>query len=218
MLGRLVLLIGVGLMVGCKAPPPSLNPFAGYGSPRVPPPATGAAKDPYFSGGTTSNGASAGYQQPGQSNYATADVRNNPSFAAPSSTTGGTLNWRGKDGSASSISQPVGEASGTHSNPSLGPSGPLNPGVSSSGSFQNQAPASNSLNLTGMAVNDGFNAPVAPVDARLQTPANMSTTTTAGFEQPVFVQPPATQQTAPVNNGVPSLFNQPASAPLKWGG
>ncbi|QDU95042.1 hypothetical protein [Lignipirellula cremea] len=47
------------LLLGCKAPTPEFNPFAGYGSPRVPPPATGAygRPDAYYPGGQTAPAA-----------------------------------------------------------------------------------------------------------------------------------------------------------------
>ena len=47
------------VVVGCNTPRPSFNPFAGYGSPRVPPPGTGsyAAPNDYYPNITVPNGS-----------------------------------------------------------------------------------------------------------------------------------------------------------------
>jgi hypothetical protein len=50
------------LVAGCKTGTPSINPFAGYGAPRVPPPATGSygKPDTYYPGTTPPAGSSRG--------------------------------------------------------------------------------------------------------------------------------------------------------------
>lgn len=58
------------LLAGCRTPPPSLNPFAGFGTPRVPPPATGSygTPDSYYPSATPPPGSTSrntGFQQTG---------------------------------------------------------------------------------------------------------------------------------------------------------
>lgn len=200
MSGRLLIFVGIALLVGCKAPPPTVNPLAGYGSPRVPPPATGAAKDPYFTGSTTSNANPAAASQPGSANYATASASSNPSFAAPPA--GSNLNWRGTDTTSGNAGF-SGSLNPTPTNPS-GPSGPIGAGASNNGS---------SLNLNSMTVNDALSAPPAPVDVRGGGTTQATPAVYSGYTQPAATAP--TTVTTPT---VPSLFNpQTPATPLQWG-
>jgi hypothetical protein len=168
MLRSLLLLLPALLVTGCHVPMPKFQPFAGSGSPRVPPPATGSygKPDSYYNGGApagaqsslttepagqqqVAEGASnimaqhnsAGTRQPGEKPVGTGTLAHSTT-ASHNQVGGASLPVAGASISRSSLTSPEDQPASYHSP------------VSFAASDRDSSTTTGGLVLNGMRIND----------------------------------------------------------------